>query len=390
MWNWDQGRLDYFQFDELRKIAKFAIKNDLRRTDRASLAKAVGLPFKPDDPRYKPWRNYGRTFQLAMIAMPDNGDGCHVTDLGKLLADDGRITTDEYFHFFAEATTDPSPALKSWDHRADLRYPLLFALRYLLARASQGHNTTRISQILGAYETSGFRGDEDQTAYLGIILGKYVIAAKKRQASESIKVLAQISYLSATRDHVTVSLAREDATNLFNELSPVGGRRRAIGAREVERIAALFPSATAELDLDYPATAVSDTEEAGFSEGGRVKRTHLTIERNGKIRAAFFEANPQADCDFCGMDTNKSYPWTPRVLEVHHLLPLCSGARTSKAGTILDDLVANCPTCHRAVHRFYSGWLKKKSQRDFSDASQAREVYRAAKAKYEVTANAGG
>ena len=172
MWRWDQGRLDYFQFDELRKIARFAVANDLRLTDRTALVSAVDLPFLPDDPRYKPWRNYSRTFQLAMIATPDPNGGARITEIGKLLADDGKITTDDYFHFFAQAMTDPSPALSSWGSTTDLRYPLLFVLRFLLARATQGEFTTEIAEAVSAYEFSGFRGDEDQAAFLSIIGSK--------------------------------------------------------------------------------------------------------------------------------------------------------------------------------------------------------------------------
>ena len=51
MWHWDQGRLNYFQFDELRKIAKYATHTDLRLTAREPLASAVGLPFLPANER---------------------------------------------------------------------------------------------------------------------------------------------------------------------------------------------------------------------------------------------------------------------------------------------------------------------------------------------------
>ncbi len=382
MWHWDQGRLNYFQFDELRKIAKFAIDNDLRLTDRATLEAVTGLPFSPDSEDYKPWRNYGRIFQLAMIATPDTGDGSRITEIGELLADDGKITTDDYFHFIAQATTDPSPALASWNHTADFRFPLLFVLRFLLARATQSEFTTKIAQIIGAYEASGFRGDEDQTAFLGIVDHHGQLPVAYRQAAESIKVLAQISYLSATKNEITVSLAIEDAADMFDDLAPVGGTRLSRGADEISRISVLFLSAAGELEFDYPSTILSDTEQAGFLEGGRVKRTHIIIERNGKIRSTFFDANPSSECDFCGMDTGLTYPWAQKVLDIHHLLPLCSGTRTSRDGTLLEDLVANCPTCHRAVHRYYDRWLHKRDQQDFADASEAKHVYKSAKDKH--------
>ena len=390
MWHWDQGRLDYFQFDELRKIARFAVANDLRLTDRDALVSAVDLPFLPADPHYKPWRNYGRTFQLAMIVTTDPSGGARITEVGKLLADDGKITTDDYFHFFAQAMTDPSPALSSWDSTAALRYPLLFVLRFLLARATQGEFTTAIGEVISAYESSGFRGDEDPAEFLGVIGATYSPASVNRQASESIKVLAQISYMTATKSNVTVSLVREDAEELFHDLSPVGGVPKTDAADEIVRIAALFPSAMAEFEWDYSASSVSDVEAAGFSEGGRVQRTHLTIERNKKIRSVFFDANPGGDCDFCGLETWRAYPWVPRILDLHHLLPLSSGARTSTDGTLLQDMVATCPTCHRAVHRYYDKWLMENNRRDFTDAQEARQIYGEAKSEHKATAHAQG
>lgn len=167
-----------------------------------------------------------------------------------------------------------------------------------------------------------------------------------RQPAESLRVLAQISYLSLSSNVIFVSLSRDDARDIFDQLSPLPGTPLADGNEEIKRRTDQFVAATAEFELDYVSSAISDVEDAGFSsttsfaEGAKSRKTHLVIERNGKIREAFFKANPSAVCDFCGMDTGGSYPWTNRILDVHHLLPLCSGARTSKQGTLLDDLVA--------------------------------------------------
>ncbi|MCY3841505.1 MAG: HNH endonuclease [Gammaproteobacteria bacterium] len=384
MWKWDQGRLEYFQFDELRKMAKFGVKFDLRQADRVTLESAVGLPFLPDDSRYRPWRNYGRVFRIAMLATPKGSKHAEMTVVGSLLAQDGKVTTDEYLHFLARATTDPSPALRSWDHTVGFRYPLLFVLRFLLARATQGQAHTAISEIVGAYRASQFVGDEDDTKFLHLIANPspVVRSDEDRQANESIKVLAQLSYLTAIQDSITVSLDGDDAQNLFCDLTPIGGSPHADQAKEILRRAELFPAAVAEMNFDYPASTVSNVDEAGFAsfpEGTRVRRTHLTTERNQMIRRRFFEENPSPDCDLCGMNTHRSYPWTDRLLEVHHLLPLCSGARTSDDGTVLEDLVANCPSCHRAVHRYYDKWLGARDQLDFADSGEAREAYEEAK-----------
>lgn len=394
MWSWDQGRLDYFQFDNLKKLARYALANDLRLADRPALVAATGLPFLPDNDRYPPWRNYSRVFRLSMICA-ERGRGSAATPLATLLASDGGITTDEYFHFLAEATTDPSPALTDWNHEAELRYPLLFSLRFMLARAAIGITTSEISEIIAAYNASDFVGDEDQTDFIDLINeGHDTPAAQRsepeyRQAAESIQVIAQISYLSLDRRRVTVSLSNDDASDLFEQLSPITGTPLASGPDEVFRLTTLFQAATAELDLDYATTVVSDIENSGFApstsyaEGAKTRKNHIVIERNGKIREAFFKAFPSAVCDFCGTDTQASYPWTNRILDVHHLLPLGSGARTSKQGTLLDDLTAVCPTCHRGVHRYYDSWLKENGQKDFLDAEQAKLVYFEAKKKYE-------
>ena len=388
MWNWEQGRLEYFQFDELRKVARFGLAHDLRTATRRDLADAVGLPFLPDAAAYKPWRNYGRLFQIAMIAIP-HGDGARLTALGQLLAEDGKVTSDEYLHFLAQATTQPSPALSTWDRAAQLRYPLLFALRFILARATQDQRTTDIADIINSYRLSEFCGDEDQEAFLGVLdayTSRPLDRSDARQAAESVKVLAQLSYLTATTSRVTVSLTPSDAAALFDDLKPVCGRPLADGENEVDRRAALFLSAKADIETDYPATVLSSISEAGFDgaiqEGRRVRRTHMSIERNNIIREMFFKQKPGHFCDLCGMDTRQVYPWTDRLLEVHHLLPLCSGARTSKDGTLLEDLVANCPSCHRAVHRYYDKWLARANRLDFADAGEAREAYSAAKREH--------
>ncbi|UWP96530.1 HNH endonuclease [Aliiroseovarius crassostreae] len=389
MWSWDQGRLDYFQFDNLKKIARFALKRDLRSEDHDALVGAVGLPFSPKQAAYKPWRNYARTFK-SMGLVYQSGDVANPTVLATLLADDGSITTDEYFHFLAEYTSSPSPALKGWDNSANLRYPLIFALKFLLSKAAKGLEQTTLSEIGSAYDASGFTGEEDASAFEALVVSTTDTGKIPRQPAESLRVLAQISYLSLSGNVIFVSLSRDDARDIFDQLSPLPGTPLADGNEEIKRRTDQFVAATAEFELDYVSSAISDVEDAGFSsttsfaEGAKTRKTHLVIERNGKIREAFFKANPSAVCDFCGMDTGGSYPWTNRILDVHHLLPLCSGARTSKQGTLLDDLVAVCPTCHRGVHRYYDQWLKDQGQKDFVDANQAKAVYEKAKEEYEA------
>ena len=379
MWRFDQGRIEYFQFDELRKIAKFAIANDLKAASRGPLVSATGLPFLPANNAYPPWRNYSRVFRTAML-VAKIGNVARPTRVAELLARDGVVTSDDYFHFFAQAFTDPAPSFQEWAPSQSPRFPLLFALKFLLARSVLGEPVVAIREIVGAYSKSGFDGDEDQSAYLGLAKKQWS-SGDHRQARESIQIIGQLSYLSASSSEVTVSLEDDDALDLFESLQAIRGQQKGDSEHEIMRIAGLFESAVAGLDIDFSKTVFDDAVETGFTEGTRVEKTHIVLERNSAIRKAFFDKNPTTTCDFCARDTNSEFPWSDRVLDIHHVLPLCSGTRSDRSGTVLGDLVAVCPTCHRAVHRFYTQWLKTHSKKDFADAAEARAVYDEAKSK---------
>ena len=359
MWNWDQGRLEYFQFDSLKKIAKVAVNQDLKKVDRKLLALKTGLPYLPNNDQYPPWRNYRRVFALSLICTEHGRSASQSTKVARLLADDGNVTADEYYHFLCRASTDPSPALAGWDYTKNLRYPLLFSLKYMLTRCALGEETTEISKIVAAYDNP----------------------SPCRQAKESIRIISQISYLALSKKTVTVSLSAQDALEIFNSLVPLNGKPYYNGSDEILRITNKFDSEINRPDLNYSNTAMNNAEAAGFSEntvyveGKKARKTHLVIERNRKIRKDFFDNYPTTVCDMCRRDTAQTYPWVTRILDLHHLLPLCSGAQTTKNGTVLEDMVAICPTCHFGVHRYYSRWLKYSKQKDFADADQAKAVY---------------
>lgn len=363
----------------------YVLKNDFKHATHADMLAATGLTFPPDSPGYElPWRNYGRVYKVAML-VSEQGGVAQPTKIAELLATVGNFTADEYFTFFAMATSDPTPALKGWDNTAQMRFPLLFALRYVLAKAASGDPQASVEEIIGAYEQSTLAGDEeDQTVFLDLAKAVVPPAPKDvpRQARESLWVLAQISYLTTDKNTLQVALSQEDAMNMFETLGSMPGPYLANGNDEIVRRANLFMSSVAGVDFNYATTVIEQAVEAGFEEGTKVQKTHLTIERNGKLRKAYFDAHPTAVCDVCRLDTNASFPWVDKVLDVHHLLPLASGTRTASAGTVLSDLVPLCPTCHRAVHRFYDRELGKLGRKDFLDAVEAKAVYDAAKKEY--------
>lgn len=388
MWHWDQGRLAYFQFDVLRQIAAFIRANDFKQANREALQAAIGLPFLPAG--YTPWRNYSRILKLSLL-VSEVDNRAQATPVAAILAQPGAVTSDEYFHFISRAFTEPTPALRDWRNDAEFRYPLLFALKYLLTKAAISDRPfATFDEIIGAYSESGFIGGEGAEQFIGIVgrdqqyarIGNRVEENLRRQARESLQVIAQISYLHVRDTRLSVSLNGDDARQIFEDLVPIIGPRANDRESEIRRLAGLFIDGSTDIVFDYPNTIVDEVVESGFREGSKSRKTHVTIERNANLRREFFLVRPTPTCDVCGLDTLKTYPWTEGVLDLHHLLPLSSGTRVEARGTTFDDLVPVCPSCHRAIHRYYDRWLERNGRQDFVDTREARTVYRAMREEF--------
>ena len=376
------------------------MNHDLRAASRQEIAAGTGLSFAGPY-THTPWRQYSRALKRCLL-VSEVGPGIRTiavpTPVAELLSRPGSITCDEYFHFLARTFTEPSPAMESWDPNAQFRYPLLFALKYLLAkRAISPIPVSTLAEIIGAYRQTGFTGDEDDASFIGVVgtdeiygeMCRSLPKDSRRQARESLQVICQISYLHLESSNVIVSLDPEDAQAVFADLAPVGGPRAADRESEIRRLADLFRDGATEDFFDYPNTVINDAVLSGFLEGSKVKRTHITIERNQGLRAAFFAVRPTALCDVCALDTAATYPWAVRVLDLHHLLPLSSGTRVVSLGTsgrlartTFDDLVPVCPSCHRAIHWFYDSWLSNSGLSDFPNEICARDAYRDLKAEF--------
>jgi hypothetical protein len=381
--------MGYFQYDVLREVSRFVIAHQWTRGDSTLIRTETGLPFAAPA-THTPWRNYSRIFKLCLLVSESDGIAIP-TPIANILAEAGTVTSDEYLHFLAEATTDPSPALTGWKLISEgqaVRHPLCFALKYLLAKvAGLNEPITPLYEVIGAYIASGFSGAEDDTAFLGLMHKRSAFEkigqdADTRQARESIKFISQISYLHSDGKNIITTLSREDAMNVFQDLEPKPGPYEVDGNLEIQRLAKMFEDGSDHDFFDYENTMVSDVLESGFAEGSKVKKTHIVIERNSKLRDIFFDRKPTSVCDACKLDTKTKYPWVERVLDLHHILPLSSGTRVdSRLGTVLDDLVPVCPTCHRAIHRFYDGHLKAETRKDFLNEKEARDIYALAKGK---------
>lgn len=389
MWKWDQGRMQYFQFDTLRVMAELINAYDFKNIEPNFIRRQTHLNFAPAT--YTPWRNYSRIFKLCMLVV-EKDSIAYPTAIANILSKPGIVTCDEYMHFIVEATTDPSPALTDWrqveDGMSILRNPLCFSLKYVLAKVAIGMDSeTSLLEIIGAYIFSGFTGAENDCDFIELLKHnhKFLSCTKGydvRQAKESIKFISQISYLhiAANSNNIVASLCREDALNVFKSLHPISGPFCKDGNDEIVRLANVFKDGSTHDFFDYENSVTSNNFDSGFEEGNKIKKTHIVIERNSKIRNLFFKNRPTAICDTCNINTNLKYPWTERVLDLHHILPLSSGTRVdSRSGTILDDLIPVCPTCHRAIHRYYEIYLRQNLRTDFQSRDEAYQAYSFAK-----------
>jgi hypothetical protein len=394
MWRWDQGHLAYFQFDALRQMSAFAVRRDFKVAGRTELKAETGLDFAAPF-THSPWRNYSRVLKLCLLVC-EVGENAHPTRVAQLLASPGSVTCDEYLHFLARAFTDPSPALEGWDPQSRFRYPLLFTLKYLLfKRAVLREPVSTLDEIFGAYKQTGFVGDESDAAFIDAV-GRHkrfeAVGGNAtddiRQARESLKVISQISYMHLERSNVFLSLDAPSALSILQSLRPIHGPRENDREAELRRLAGQFRVGEDESFVDYLNAAANDVVQSGFVEGNKIKKTHLVIERNNRLRLAFFNSHPSSLCDVCSLDTKATYPWAKRVLDLHHLLPLSSGIQVKKSSTSFDDLVPVCPSCHRAIHRFYDQWLSREGLEDFPNELQARVVYRDLKAGFRGAVHA--
>ena len=176
MWHWDQGHLAYFQFDALRQIASFVVLHDFKKASKSTLFDETGLSFSAPQ-SHSPWRNYSRILKLCLLISEVDG---HVqpTPVAYILSNPGSVTCDEYLHFLLCYFTEPSPALQDWRPDANFRYPLLFALKYLLAKTAIMKNpVTSFDEIIGAYQASNFDGTEDDSQFI------YTINSNKSYSS---------------------------------------------------------------------------------------------------------------------------------------------------------------------------------------------------------------
>lgn len=387
IWRFDQGRLDYFQFDEIKKFSKALVSLDgiskPRSTDpdliRASLEKESNLPFAPDG--YYVWRNYKRVFGCQLLATEIDGR-IAVTDLCKTLASSPEnVDVDDYLAHVARNFYYPSPIFEGYTTSGLQIFPIIAIIKLLisenLTRAKYNVSLEDIAEYLIGNNVTGLEPVSD---YANLKRTQYVLSGDQpRQLREMIRFVSQFSFLKWNRPDLYLEVAdKAELYDIESSLKPVINIRQPDAGKELLQMGSCFRS-----DLLGTLTIRQvEAIEQEFTEGNKVRVTHLRTERSRQLKQIYFShASRPEVCDMCNTDTRQKYPWTPHVIELHHLLPLSSPVRVEGGSTSLKDLVGICPSCHRATHKFYSGWLKQNGLKDFRNYAESKNVYSEAKSR---------
>ena len=384
-WRWDQGRLQYFQYDVILRIAAALVGLEGSETGkkagdllRPTLERETGLPFLPKT--YSVWRNYGRVFALQLLATQRDAR-LVCTNFCKLLADNPEsVTCDEYLAVIAKRFYYPSPAFQGYAPRGVQLFPFCAILKFILSRATVGSPFASLNDIFSYVVGNDCTGTETLDHYLQL---KPTLRAGRgdetRQVREMLIFFSQFTFLKWQYPNLYLDVAEINAESL-EKIERIATPSRLPRATDpAVELLALGNVAPVALEIPIP-EKVFEPEDREFVEGRKVRLVHLRAERSAVLRTIFFRhQRPPYVCDMCEMNVTLRYPWVKNLLEVHHLLPLSSPLHIEAGRTSIRDLVGICPNCHRATHRYYRWWLDDQGVSDFRSPREAREVYENAK-----------
>jgi hypothetical protein len=385
MWRWDQGRLTYFSIDKVRKISEALVETDgVNLKDpsplRTTLPRKVGLSFAPL--KYKIWRNYSRVFKSLGLASRVNGE-LQTTDLCQRLLSTGDdfVTYDEYLQNIAKIFYYPSPIFQGYDVLAPQVFPFCAVLKFLYSRVTISPDPKiNLDEIFGFLIGNRVTGLENIPYYSNLKDTKLrPNGDESRQVREMLIFISQLSYLSWISD--SLILDSEALANLNNEelillATPEQRSREIEPENEIQNMYQFSNSYNLKINLKEPITL----EDLKFTEGKKIRVSHLRTERNRKVIKHYFQyaENPNL-CNICNIEHKVRYPWIENLIEVHHILPLSSPLYIDRGGTSIKDLVGLCPNCHRATHSFYRNYLRGEGIDDFLSEEHALDIYMSAK-----------
>lgn len=389
-WRWDQGRVLYFQYDVLKEIARVLVRfdgknvndNEIAATFKETLQADTGMPFLPEN--YKVNRNYSRVFQCSMLATTKDKGILMVTDICRQLAADISLfdSADDYFFEILNRFRFPYPAFQDYNKVDERVYPFCAILKYLIAQKLMGNEASMTLEDICHYIIGNdCNGLEDIEHYKSLPRTSYMASGDcLRQLREMTVFISQLSFLKIFNRRIFLDVvSQEDALAILQTLiKPV--RREALGDKVEEFLSItrlnkqiVIPTNIRAGDIKLP---TADSADAEFIEGKRRRVHHLRIERSPMLRRVYISLHPEPICDACKINIKEKYPWVDYMLDLHHLLPLSSVIRTTiETGTALTDMVGLCPSCHRAIHAYYSKWLKSNNREDFESKKEAMQVY---------------
>jgi hypothetical protein len=380
-WRFDQGRLDYFSFEEIKRmsialsnisgIKKPNLQDDVLRHE---LAKYSTRSFLPE--HYTVWRNYKRVFACALLATEVEGR-IVATDLCKHIANNV-IDTDDYFAFFAKKFYFPSPIFENYSTTGPLVFPVSAILKFILSKYNHTNkNFISIDEIGMFLIGNNVTGLESMDFYDQ--LQPKAIIDDLRQVRELVRFISQFSFLKWENPNLFFDVFdRAEMFDIITRLTPKEAIRCSDPGLELLGMASDF-IATDLGDYTIQQIAPFDTE---FSEGNRIRITHIRAERSTKLKEFYFKYTKCPEiCNMCELNTHEKYPWTQYIIEIHHLLPLSSPVRVENQVTSIQDVAGVCPTCHSAVHKYYKLWFLNNGRSDFYSKDEAVTVYKEAKNK---------
>jgi 5-methylcytosine-specific restriction endonuclease McrA len=392
IWRWDQGRLEYFSFNNIRNMAKCLVELDGVQINapgidplRHPLQVATGLPFSPSN--YRVWRNYGRVFECCFLAT-DIAGILAVTDLCRKVATTGSsaVNIDEYLSVLIPRFYFSFPAFQEYDISDIQIFPFCAVMKFLLAAMLEaGEASVSLEEVFSFIIGNDCLGTEPVESYQSLSQsGRTPAGNEKRQVREMLIFVSQSSFLKWHRNRLYLDILPGDTESIeaFRQmLTPVVQSRNGNQAREILHLGEI-----AEREIGVSAnTTRRQPADVVFTEGRRVRVTHLRMERSPRLRRWFFSSIEQPYlCNMCGRDIRLVYPWTDNILEIHHLLPLSSAIMITTAGTSLSDIVALCPNCHTSVHIYYKKWLNDHSADDFLTKTEANDTYQEAKGQIRI------
>lgn len=206
-WQWDQGRLLYFQYDILKEIACILVQyegkdindNAIASNLKNDLIISTEMPFAPNRRNYKINRNYSRVFQCALLSKTKGRGELVVSDICKELAspDSSFSCADDYLFEVMNRFRFPFPAFRDYNNIEPRIYPFCAILKFLIAKRLMGENEGITINDIGKYLIGNqCTGLEDIDYYKNLQPSSYeFIGDADRQVREMVVFFGQISIL---------------------------------------------------------------------------------------------------------------------------------------------------------------------------------------------------